>query len=160
MHVDYGNMLKQFQQILVHNFREISLHHLHPLFIFSISVHPFKTLFHGEMHMDDGNMPNKFQQIIVHGFQEIDLHFLKPFLVFLEIRASIGQHLFMGRCIMMMETCLENFRSIHFTVWEIWEKQVCYKRLSWITIGSLQEGREESTRNNMMEKWIKRSHIL
>ena len=34
MHMDDGNMLKKFQQILVHGFQEISLHHLHPFFHF------------------------------------------------------------------------------------------------------------------------------
>lgn len=29
MHMDDGNMLKKFQKILVHTFREIFLHHLH-----------------------------------------------------------------------------------------------------------------------------------
>lgn len=24
------------------------------------TMHPFKTMFHGEMHMDDGNVPKKF----------------------------------------------------------------------------------------------------
>jgi len=28
MHMDDGNMLKQFQQIPMHSFREINLHHL------------------------------------------------------------------------------------------------------------------------------------
>ena len=75
------------------------------------------------MHMDDDNMPKKFQKILMHDFQEIGLHHLQPFLVFLEIHASIDQNFYMGRCIMMMETCLESFISIQSTVWEIWTKQ-------------------------------------
>lgn len=74
--------------------------------------------------MDDGNMPKEFQKILVHGFQEIGLHHLQPFLVFLEIHASIEQNFSMGKCIMMRETCLESFRSIQSTIWEIWTKQV------------------------------------
>ena len=80
--------------------------------IFSICVHPFKQLFHGEMHMDDGKMPKQFQKIPVHSFQEICLHHLQPFLVFLEIRASIDQKFSMWRCIMIMETCSKSFSSI------------------------------------------------
>lgn len=34
MHMDYGNMLKKFQQIPVHGFKEIDLHHLQPFFNF------------------------------------------------------------------------------------------------------------------------------
>jgi len=34
MHLDDGNMLKEFQQILVHTFLEIGLHHLQPFLIF------------------------------------------------------------------------------------------------------------------------------
>ena len=66
--------------------------------------------------MDDGNMTKKFMQILVHDFQEISLYYLQSFLVFLKIFASIGQDLFMGRCIMVMATCSENFRSIHSTI--------------------------------------------
>jgi len=65
-------------------------------FIFSISVHPFKKKFHGEIHMGDGNMPKQFYSIPMHGFQEIGLHHLKPFSVFLEIHASIDQNFSMG----------------------------------------------------------------
>ena len=80
--------------------------------------------------MDGGNMLKRFQQILVHGFQEIILHHLQRFLVFLEICESIGQVFFMGRYIMMMATCVEHFKSIHSTIWEIWKKKVGYKRLS------------------------------
>ena len=34
MHMDDGNMLKKFQQIPVHGFQEIGLHHLQPFFHF------------------------------------------------------------------------------------------------------------------------------
>lgn len=37
MHMDYGNILKNFQKILVHTFREIDLHHLQP-FLFFIEI--------------------------------------------------------------------------------------------------------------------------
>jgi len=36
MRMDDGNMLKQFQQILVHGFQEIGLHHLQPFLNFLI----------------------------------------------------------------------------------------------------------------------------
>jgi len=32
--MDYGNMLKKFQQVLMHGFREIDLHHLQPFLFF------------------------------------------------------------------------------------------------------------------------------
>lgn len=55
----------------------------------------------------------------------------------------------------MMETCLENFRSIHSTIWEIWIKQVytrgCPESLQEDPI-VLQYGREEATRGNMIGK--------
>jgi len=38
MHMDDGNMPKQFQQILVHDFKEINLHHLQ-LFLFFLEIH-------------------------------------------------------------------------------------------------------------------------
>jgi len=38
MHKDDGNMLKKFQQIPVHTFQEIVLHHLLPFFIF-LDIH-------------------------------------------------------------------------------------------------------------------------
>jgi len=34
MHMDDGNMLKKFQQIPVHGYQEIGLHHLQPFFHF------------------------------------------------------------------------------------------------------------------------------
>ena len=55
--------------------------------------------------MDDGDMPKKFQKILVRSFREIDLHHLQPLFISLEIRASIGQFVFMGRWIRMMGTC-------------------------------------------------------
>jgi len=38
MHMDDGNILKRFQQILVHFFWEISLHHLQPFLNF-LDIH-------------------------------------------------------------------------------------------------------------------------
>ena len=64
--------------------------------IFSISMHPFQNLFHGDMHMSDGNLPKQFQPIPKHGFREIDLWNLQPFSIFLEIRASIDHDFSMG----------------------------------------------------------------
>ncbi len=61
--MDDSNMPKQLQQILVHTFREIDLHHL------STFVHLFAKLFHGDMHMDDCNMPTKFGRISLHIFR-------------------------------------------------------------------------------------------
>ena len=40
MHMDDVNMLKKFQQILVHTFREIGLHHLQS-FLFFLKIHAF-----------------------------------------------------------------------------------------------------------------------
>ncbi len=64
--------------------------------IFSITVHPFQNLFHGEMHMGDSSLPKQFQPIPMHGFREIDLWNLQPFSIFLEIRASIDHEFDMG----------------------------------------------------------------
>ena len=99
----------KFQCTVSKKLASITFNHF---FIFSISVHPFKNLFHGEMHMDTGNMLKQFQKFLAHSFQEIDLHHLQPFLFFLEIHASIDQNFSMGRCIMMMTTCSKSFSSI------------------------------------------------
>ena len=64
--------------------------------IFSITVHPFQNLVHGEMHMDDSSLPKQFQPIPMHGFREIELWNLQPFSNFLEIRASIDHEFAMG----------------------------------------------------------------
>ena len=63
---------------------------------FSISVHPFQNLFHGEMHMGDSSLPKQFQPIPMHDFREIDLFILQPFSIFLEICASIDLNFAMG----------------------------------------------------------------
>ena len=64
--------------------------------IFSITVHPFQNLFHGDMHVSDGNLPKQFQPIPMHGFWEINLWIIQPFSIFLEIRTSIDPEFDMG----------------------------------------------------------------
>lgn len=60
MHKDDGNMLKKFQQIPVHTFREIDHHHLQPFSIFiEIRASIGQVFFYGEMHKDDSNMLKK-----------------------------------------------------------------------------------------------------
>lgn len=61
MHMGDGNILKQFQQILMHNFWEIDLHHLQPFLSFlSRFMHPLANIVFEEVHKDDGNMLIKF----------------------------------------------------------------------------------------------------
>ena len=93
MMVTYSSNFNNFQCMVTKKFASITFSHF---CIFSLSMHPFKKRFHGEMHIDDGNMPKQFQPIPVHSFQEIDLHHLQPFSVFLEIHASIDQNFPMG----------------------------------------------------------------
>ena len=64
--------------------------------IFSISVHLFQNLFHGEMYMGHSSLLKQFQSIPMHGFREIDLWNLQPFSIFLEICASIDHDFAMG----------------------------------------------------------------
>jgi len=50
MHMDDGNMPKKFQQILVHSFQEIGLHHLQP-FLVLLEIHAsIDKFFYGEVH--------------------------------------------------------------------------------------------------------------
>ena len=83
----------QFQCMVSKKSASITINHF---CIFSISVHLFQNLFHGEMHMGDGNLPKQFQPIPMHGFWEIDLWNLQPFSIFLEICASIDHNFSMG----------------------------------------------------------------
>lgn len=59
-------------------------------------MHPFQSLFHGDMHMGDSNLPKQFQPILMHGFREIDLWNLQSFFIFFEICASIDHDFAMG----------------------------------------------------------------
>lgn len=58
MHKDYGNILIKFQQIPVHGFQEIDLHHLHP--------------FYGEMHKDDGKKFKTFKVNQINHLRDMD----------------------------------------------------------------------------------------
>ena len=71
--MDYGNIPKKFQQIPVHSFQEISLHHLQPFLVFSrdLCIHRPK-FFYGEVHNDDGNMLKMFHLNIVYRLGDKD----------------------------------------------------------------------------------------